>query len=110
MARSGTSRFRWSLAREPEPLAALLGAALRAAGVETQPSETRIAARLLEAPRAVLAVCSNETPAAGQRRLKVERRAFDVPVGAGRARLVLFEKGTGRVIAATPGDPVKPSR
>ncbi len=97
-------------AREQEPLAALLGAALQAAGVETQPSETRIAARLLKAPRAVLAVCSNETPVAGRRRLKVEGRAFDVPVAAGHARLVLFERGTGRVIVSTPGDPVSPSR
>lgn len=65
-----------------------------------------LAARLLGAPRALLAVCVNETPVAARRRLIVEVRAFDVPVGAGRARLVLLERGTGRVVAATPGDPV----
>jgi hypothetical protein len=97
-------------AREPEPLASLLGATLQAAGVETQPSETRIVARLLRAPKAVLVVCVNETPATGSRRLSVEGHAFDVPVGAGRARLALVEKGTGRLLAATPGDPVKPAR
>ncbi len=97
-------------ARETEPLVTLLGAALQAAGVETQPSETRIVARLLKAPRATLAVCANETAGAGVRRMTVDGRAFDVPVGAGRARLVLFEKGTGRVLAATPGDKVTPAR
>ena len=96
-------------AREPEPLAALLGAALQAAGVETQPSGTRVAARLLRAPRAILAVCANETPVDARRRLTVEGRAFDVPVGAGRARLVLFEARTARVIAVTPGDAVRPA-
>jgi hypothetical protein len=40
----------------------------------------------------------------------VEGKAVDVPVGAFRARLVLFEKGTARVLAATPGDPIGPSR
>ena len=44
-------------------LAELLGAALSAAGVGAHPSATPIAARLLRAPRALLAVCVNETAA-----------------------------------------------
>jgi hypothetical protein len=95
------------LAREPEPLAELLGAALRAAGVETHPSDSRVAARVLAAPRAYLAVCVNETPADAVRRLVIEGRPLDVPVLAGRARLVLVERGTGRVVAATPGAAVR---
>jgi len=39
-------------AREDEPLAALLEAALAAAGIETQPSDVGVMARLLYAPRA----------------------------------------------------------
>jgi hypothetical protein len=97
-------------AHETEPLETLLGAALRAAGIPTQPSDTGIVIRLLRAPKAILAVCANETSASGLRRLAVDGRGFDVPVGAGRGRLVLFEKGSGRVIATTPGDPVRPAR
>jgi hypothetical protein len=95
-------------AREPEPLAALLQAVLAAAGVTTHPTDTRIVARLLTAPRAVFAVCVNETAEDGRRRVTVEGRAFEIPVPAGRSRLVLFERGTGKVLAATPGGAVEP--
>jgi hypothetical protein len=55
------------------------------------------------APKAVLAVCVNETPAAASRRVSVEGKAVAIPVEAFRSRLVLFERGTGKVLAATPG-------
>jgi hypothetical protein len=90
-------------ARESEPLVQLLGAALSAAGVGSEPSAMPLAARLLRAPRAVLAVCVNETSADARRRLSVEGHAFEVPVAAGRTRLALFERGTARLIASTPG-------
>jgi hypothetical protein len=90
-------------AREPEPLAALLEAALTAADVTTHPTDTHIVARVLVAPKAVLAVCVNETPVDGMRRVTIEGAAFDIPVPAGRSRLVLFERGTGKVLAATSG-------
>lgn len=97
-------------AREGEPLAALLGAALKAAGVEMHPSETPVAARALVAPRAILVVCVNETPVPVRRRLLLEGRSLEVPVAGGRARLVLVERGTGRVLASTPGDAVTTGR
>jgi hypothetical protein len=97
-------------ARETEPLVALLGAALRAAAVETHPGEGGVAARLLVAPKAILAACVNETPAPARRRLTVEGKPYVVPVDAFRGRLVLFERGTGKVLAATPGDAVAPAR
>jgi hypothetical protein len=97
-------------ARETEPLVALLGAALKAAGVETHPGEGGVAARLLVAPKALLAAVVNETPVAARRRLTVEGRPVEVPVDAFRARLVLFERGTSKVLAATPGDPPAPVR
>jgi hypothetical protein len=93
------------LAREEEPLAALLGAALEAAGIETQPSDTRVTARVLTAPRAHLVVVINETAAAAVRRVTIEGRQHDFAVGAGRSRLALVERGTGRLIAATAGGP-----
>ncbi|HEY7516620.1 MAG TPA: hypothetical protein VIC87_19165, partial [Vicinamibacteria bacterium] len=97
------------LAQETAPLEALLEAALEAAGVATSPSATRVAARVLEAPRAFLVVCVNETPAPARRRVRVEGRGHDVPVAALRARLVLLERGTGKVLAATPGERVLPA-
>jgi hypothetical protein len=78
--------------------------ALEAAGIETHPSDERVAARLLHAPRAILAVVVNEGAEDARRRLTVEGRAVEIPVPAGRSRLVLFERGTGRVLAATVGE------
>ena len=93
-------------AREDEPLAALLAAALSAAGVEVHPSASGVAARLLVAPRAVLAVCVNETAQDARRRLVVDGHAVEIPVLAGGSRLVLFERGTASVLAATTGEPI----
>ena len=74
----------------------------------THPSEGGVAARLLVAPKAVLAVCVNETPKAAARLLSVEGRPVAIPVEALRSRLVLFQRGTGGVLAATSGGPIEP--
>lgn len=94
-------------AREPAPLAALLDGALQAAGIQAHRSETRVAARLLRAPRALLAVCVNETAQDARRRLTVEGRPVDIPVAAGRTRLALFERGTAKLLAATAGEEIR---
>ena len=94
-------------AREPEPLLALLGGALKAAGIETHPAAGGVAARILVAPKAVLVVVVNETPDAARRALKVEGRSVAIPVAALGARLALFERGSGRLIAVTPGEPLQ---
>jgi hypothetical protein len=96
-------------ARETEPLDALLAAALKAAGVLTHPAADGVAARVLLAPRAVLVVCVNETADAARRRVLVEGRPVEIPVGASRSRLALFEKGTGKLLVATPGEAIVPS-
>jgi len=70
---------------ETEPLDALLAAALKAAGVPTHPAGHGVGAR---------------------RRVVVEGRPVEIPVEASRSRLVLFERGTEKVLAATPGEPV----
>ncbi|HKZ31030.1 MAG TPA: hypothetical protein VJ648_01590 [Vicinamibacteria bacterium] len=93
-------------AREPEPLVALLGDALRAAGIETHPGSGGVAARILVAPKAVLVVVVNETPDAARRTLKVEGRRVVIPVAAMGARLALFERRSGRLVATTPGEPL----
>ena len=90
-------------ARETEPLDALLAAALKAAGVPTHPAGDGVAARVLLASKSVLVACVNETPSSARRRVVVEGRPVEIPVVAFRSRLVLFERGTGKVLAATPG-------
>jgi hypothetical protein len=94
------------LARESEPLLALLGGALRAAGVETHPDRGGVAARLLVAPKAVLVVVVNETPVAARRLVRVEGRGVAIPVAALGARLALFERASGRLLASTSGEPI----
>lgn len=93
-------------AREEEPLAELLGAALEAAGMETHPDDDHVVARVLIAPRAFLVVVVNETDRDAERTVTIEERRVDIPVEANRSRLVLFERGSGRLIAATAGAPI----
>ena len=94
-------------ARETAPLDALFDAALKAAGVATHPAEGGVAARVLIASKAVLVVCVNEGPSAARRRVIVEGRPVEIPVEAFRSRLVVFEKGTAKVLAATSGETIR---
>jgi hypothetical protein len=86
-------------AREHQPLIALLREALTAPRVQKHPSDNGVVVRLLEAPRAVLAIFVNETAQDAQRRVTVAGHAMDVAVAAGRSRLMLFDRATGKVIA-----------
>ncbi len=88
-------------AREDEPLASLLARAFAAAGVEAHPSEGGVAARLLLAPRAVFGVFVNETARDAERAVTIAGHAVRVSVPAGRARLLLFDRKSGEVIAET---------
>jgi hypothetical protein len=94
-------------ARETEPLDALLGAALKAAGVPTSTAADGVALRVLLAPRAALVACVNESPAPARRRVVVDGRPVVIPVAALRSRLVLLERGTGKVLAATAGEAIR---
>jgi hypothetical protein len=49
----------------------------------------------------------NETARDAVRTLKIEGRVFEIPVAAGRSRLALFERDSGRQIAATSGEPIR---
>jgi hypothetical protein len=93
-------------ARESEPLVALLTAALERAGVEASPSDEPVTARVLRGPRAALVVCVNETARDVRRMVQLAGRTLEVPVAAGRARLLLVDPEDGAVLAATPGGPV----
>ena len=91
-----------AFASESLPLVGLLRAALHAAGVEVNESEIPIAARVLRAPRAALVVCVNETAADAVRTLIIDGRRIAVSVSAGRARMMVVERSTGRIVASTP--------
>lgn len=98
------------LAREREPLAKLLEAALAAAGVPTMPpadpKEWGVAARVLVAPRVALVTVVNERAEPASRRVVVDGRTFGVPVRAFGARLALIDRASGDVVVATPGESV----
>jgi hypothetical protein len=98
------------LARDREPLVRLLDAALSAAGVPTSPGEWGVAARSLVGARAVLVVAVNERPERAVRRVSTNGKVFDVPIAPLGARLVLVDRGSGRVIASTPGEPIAVAR
>ncbi|HUF17675.1 MAG TPA: hypothetical protein VMS12_06505, partial [Thermoanaerobaculia bacterium] len=91
-------------AREEGPLVALLEASLMAAGVETSSAEGGVAASILRTGRSILVVVVNETSEDSVRRVTMDGRTIGIPVKAGRSRLVLFEKESGRIIAQTTGE------
>jgi hypothetical protein len=88
----------------------LLHAATEAAGVPTSPSEAPIAARVLLTPAVALVIVVNETSKDAGRRVVVDRQLLEVPVEAGRARLLLIERASGKVLAATEGAPIQTVR
>ncbi|MGH9457371.1 MAG: hypothetical protein ACRD2J_06990 [Thermoanaerobaculia bacterium] len=91
-------------AREDEPLVALLAAAFEGARIETHPSTSGIAARLLHTPSVTFAVLVNETARDGERAITVAGREVLLRVPAGRSRLMLFDRGTAEVLASTSTD------
>lgn len=88
-------------AREDAPLADLLNRALTTSRVTINPSGDHVALRLLNAPRAVLAVLVNETSAEATRQFAIAGKPIRVTVPAGHARLLLFDRATGAIIAQT---------
>ncbi len=94
------------LARERRPLVRLLEAALKAAGVSTDPSDTPIASRVLLAPRAALVICVNETPEDARRQVRVDGTLFELPVRAYGARMALIDRRERTVLASTPGEAI----
>jgi hypothetical protein len=76
---------------------------LRKAGLEPAVAGDPLATRVFAAPGAWLVVVVNETAADGRRVVSVGPSRCEIPVAAGRARLLLLERPTGRMLAATPG-------
>ena len=66
-----------------------------------------MAARVLLAPKAAFVVCVNETAADVERTVSIDGVMLQVPVEAHGARMALVERPGGRVIRATPGEPIR---
>ena len=88
-------------AREAEPLRELLGRAFAAAGVEMHPSDSDVFARLLVAPRSIFGVFINDSASDAIRRMTIAGKPVDVSVPAGRSRLVLWDRSSGRIVVQT---------
>ncbi len=94
-------------AREEEPLVRLLGAALKAAGVPLAGWSGPASSRVLDADKASLVVCLNESAIDVRRMVKVGTRIIEVPIPAGRTRLALVDRVSGKILAETPGEPLR---
>ncbi len=94
------------LAREEAPLTALYARALAAAGLPAVASEVPMSARVLRTGTVALVICVNESSADAVRAVTVDGVRLEVPVPAGRSRLVLWDRAARSVIAQTPGPPV----
>ena len=86
-------------AEEREPLTALLRASLDAAGVARRDGSSPALSRVLLASDRALAVLVNESSSDLSVEISFDGRVFDVPVRAGRTRLVLFDRRDGRILA-----------
>ena len=94
------------MAIEREPLVAMLHAVLNYSGMQSDIFDTRVASRILETDNIALVICVNESSADVTREVSLDGRKFEIPVDAGRSRLILFNRADGTVIVATEGEPI----
>lgn len=94
------------IAVEKEPLVAMLSAVLKYSELKPEISDTPIASGILETETAALIVCVNESSANLTREVSLDGRKFQIPVEAGRSRLVLVDRADGKIIVATEGKAV----
>jgi hypothetical protein len=100
------------LARDREPLARLLRAALEAAHVPVafpnsaagggqNASEAGVAGRVLLAPRHALVVLVNERPEAASRKVMVDGHPVEMRVGSKSSALAIVERATGKIVVSS---------
>ncbi len=94
-------------AREAMPLRALYAQALRTAGARFSPSIDPVAANVFYTKASALVVVCNEMSRDAVRRVEIAGKAYEIPVGSGRARLVLVDLASGDVIVESAGDAVR---
>ena len=94
------------LAAEKEPVNAMLDAVLKYAGIHSDIRDTRVATRILVSGTSALIVCVNESSVSVTRQVSFGGHWIDIPVEAGRTRLVLVERRSGKIIAATDGEQI----
>ena len=94
------------LALEREPLVAMLHAVLKHSEMPSNVFDTHVESRILKTDNVALVVCVNESSADVKREISFDGRKFEIPVRAGRSRLVLFNRTDGTMIVATDGEPI----
>ena len=94
------------MADEKEPVMAMLNAVLNYSGIVPQISNTPVASRVLVTDKAALIICVNESSIDLKREVSVDGHKFEIPVDAGRSRLVLCDRVSGELVIATEGRPV----
>ena len=94
------------LALEREPLVAMLRAVLNYSGMQSDIKDNRVASRILETDNVALIICVNESSADVKREISFNGHKFEIPVNAGRSRLILLNRTDGKIIAATEGEPI----
>ena len=94
------------VALEREPLTALLHAVLSYSGLRGDISNERVESGVMEGDNAAFIVCVNESSVNAEKKVSFGGRTIDIPVEAGRSRLVLLNRTDGTIIAATDGDQI----
>ncbi len=84
----------------------LVGLVLKEASVPVRPEGDPILSRILETPRVAFLLAVNEGSQDLVREFTSGRHRLRLWVPAGRSRMVLLEKATGRLLAQSPGEPV----
>ncbi len=93
-------------ASQRAPLIALLDSVLKYAGVRVHRYSTPVASRVLDTGNYSLVVLVNESSANSDRDIFAGTHEYSVSVEAGRTRLALIDRSSGKIIAATEGNPI----
>lgn len=94
------------LAKQMEPLKAMLAAVMKYSGIKPHLFTTPVASRVLETGNSALIVCVNESSTSLSRDFAVGKYRYEIPISAGRARLVLIDRTNGKIMIATEGRPI----
>lgn len=94
------------MARQKGPLINMLAAVMKYAGIKPHLFDSPLMSRVLYTGDAALIVCVNESSAVLSRVVSAGAYKYEIPVEAGRSRLVLVSLKNGKIIVATKGKPI----
>ncbi len=94
------------MAKQNRPLINMLAAVMKYAGIKPHLFGSPLMSRVLYTGDAALIVCVNESSASLSRVVSVSDYKYEIPVEAGRSRLVLVNLKDGKIIVDTKGKPI----